>query len=151
MNDDSSVLTLLGLNRAGQFLYKALFVLAIPVLTFYIVFHPRFRFHDAEEQLFRAARHGDAAGVERSIAAGGNVNALAPVDRKTALFRAAVFGHADVVRLLLAKGANPAARGSDGRSLLEVTRAVRAETKDPVAAAALDQVLAALRDAKVED
>ncbi len=73
------------------------------------------------------------------------MNAASPVDRKTALFRAAVFGHADVVRALLEHGADPEARGSDGRTALEVTLAARAETKDPAAAAALDAVAAALR------
>lgn len=149
MSDNSFLVTLLftllGLNRAGKILYTTLFVLAVPALVAWTVLIPRLRFHDEEERLFRAARHGDRAAVERSIAAGGRVNAASPVDQKTALFRAAVFGHAEVVRVLLEHGADPEARGADGRTALEVTLAARAETKDPAAAAALDAVAAALR------
>jgi hypothetical protein len=145
MGDNSILYTLFGLNRAGKIIYTALFVLAVPALVAWAVLIPRLRFHEEEERLFRAARHGDRAGVERSIAAGGRVNAASPVDRKTALFRAAVFGHAEVVRVLLEHGADPEARGADGRTALEVTLAARAETKDPAAAAALEAVATALR------
>jgi hypothetical protein len=139
---------LFGLNRTGKVLYTLVFVLAIPALTAWTVWLPRLRFSDEDERLFRAARHGDRAGVERALAAGAHVNAASPVDRKTALFRAAVFGHADLVRLLLADGANPAARGADGQSALDVLRAVREKEKEPSAAQALDAVIAALRDAE---
>ena len=140
--------TLLGLNRAGKFLYTALFVLAVPVGVLYLVFLPRWQFTDEDERLFRAARHGDLPGVERSVAAGAHVNGLAPVDRKTVLFRAAVFGHATVVQWLLDHGADPAARGSDGRTALEVVVAARVEEKDPAVADALERVIAVLRQAE---
>jgi ankyrin repeat protein len=145
MSGSSALLTLLGLNRAGRILYAAFFVLLVPALLAWFVLIPRWRFHDEEERLFRAARHGDRAGVERSIAAGGRVNAASPVDGKTALFRAAVFGHADVVRALLDHGADPDARGADGRSAIEVTLAARAGSKDAADITALDAVAAALR------
>ena len=148
--DDSLLFMLFGLNRAGRILYASLLVLAIPALTFWLVFLPRQRFHDEEERLFKAARHGDLAGIERSLAAGAKVNAAAPTDGKTALFRAAVLGHADVVRLLLRNGADLEARGADGRSALEVTLAARADEKDPAAAAALDAVAAALKSAEAQ-
>lgn len=135
---------LFGLNRAGRILYISLFVLAIPALTFWTVFLPRLQFHDEEERLFKAARHGDRAGVERSLAAGAKVNAAAPVDGKTALFRAAIFGHVDVVRVLLEHGADPAVVGADGKTALDVAVAARTGEKDPAAAAALDAVVAAL-------
>ena len=64
------------------------------------------------------------------------------------LFRAAVFGHADVVRWLLAHGADPAVRGSDGRTPLAVVTAARGEEKDPAAAQALDGVIGVLREAE---
>jgi ankyrin repeat protein len=107
---------------------------------------PALRFSDQDEQLFRAARHGDSAAVERALSAGASLDHAAPVDRKTALFRAAVFGHADVVRLLLERGADPKALGADGRSALEVVLAAREEEKDPAIVRALDGVAAILRE-----
>jgi uncharacterized protein len=143
----SVLYTLLGLNRAGKILYMALFVLAVPALAGWFVVLPRLRFHDDDERLFRAARHGDIAGVERSLAAGGRLNVTAPVDGKTVLFRAAVFGHADLVRMLLKRGADSQARGSDGRTALEVVLDARGAEKDRDRARALDAVAAALREA----
>jgi len=139
---------LFGLNRAGRILYGTLFVLAVPAFLAWKVWLPSARFSDQDEQLFRAARHGDLAGVERSLSLGGQVKAAAPVDGKTALFRAAVFGHVDVVRALLANGADPAARGNDGRTALEVVLAARAEETDPPVALALDAVAAVLKGAE---
>jgi hypothetical protein len=138
-------MTLLGLNRAGQFLYVTLFILAIPALTFYSVFLPALRFSDADERLFRAARHGDLPGIEQSLGDGGRVTAVSPVDGKTALFRAAILGQAAAVRLLLERGADPAARSLDGHTPLEVVQAARAEEKNPAAAQALDTVADLLR------
>jgi hypothetical protein len=138
------LLAIFGLNRAGQILYISLFVLAVPALTVWTVLLPRMKFHDEEERLFKAARHGDRSGVERSLAAGAKVNAAAPVDGKTALFRAAIFGYADVVRVLIEHGADPAAVGADGKTALDVAVAARAAEKDPAAAGALDAVVAAL-------
>ncbi|MEO8484631.1 MAG: ankyrin repeat domain-containing protein [Acidobacteriota bacterium] len=139
--------TLLGLNRASRFLYGALFVLAVPAFLAWTVFLPRWKFSDQDEQLFRAARHGDRAGVEQALTAGAQVNAAAPVDGKTALFRAAILGHADVVRVLLEHGADATARGHDGHTALEVATAARADEADPSTAHALDDVVTALREA----
>jgi ankyrin repeat protein len=147
-NGSSILYTLLGLNRAGRILYGLVFALAVPALVAWFVVLPRMRFSDLDEQLFRAARHGDQPGVERALEAGADVNAQAPVDRKTALFRAAIFGHARVVRLLLERGADANARGSDGRSALEITTDARAHEKNPAAVRALDDVAAALREPK---
>jgi hypothetical protein len=141
------VLALFGLNRAGKILYITLFVLAVPAFVAWTVWLPRLRFSDQDERLFKAARHGDRAGVEQALAAGAHVNAAAPIDGKTALFRAAVFGQADAVRVLLEHGADPAIRGNDGQSALEVVTAARHDEKDPAAAGALDSVMAVLREA----
>ena len=147
-NEHRFLFTLLGLNRAGRILYTTLFIAAIPALTAWFVLLPRLRFQEEDERLFRAARHGDVAGVERSLGAGARVNAAAPIDGKTALFRAAVFGHADVVRVLLKHGADPARRGNDGRTALEVVVAARAEEHDRSSVVAFDRVAAALAEAE---
>ena len=92
------LLFLFGLNRAGQILYTSLFVLAVPALMFWTLL-PGMRFSEADEQLFRAARHGDVAGIKEAFDIGAKVDAEAPTDRKTALFRAAVFGYPDAVKV----------------------------------------------------
>ena len=143
----SVLFTLFGLNRAGQILYAVVAVFAFCWWT--DVFSDVLsgvRFSAPDEQLFRAARHGDRAGVERALADGASLQHTAPVDRKTALFRAAVFGHADVVRLLLERGADPSARGADGRTALEVVVVARQEEKDLAAARSLDAVAGVLRE-----
>jgi hypothetical protein len=140
--------TLLGLNRAGRYLYIALFCLAVPALAFWKVYLPRVQFHDEDEVFFRAARHGDVAGIDRALDAGARVNVAAPIDGKTALFRAAVFGHADAVRELLKRGADAAARGNDGKTALEIVTAARAEETDAGRAHALDAVVAELEGAE---
>ena len=71
---------------------------------------------------------------------------VSPVDGKTALFRAAVLGHAEAVRLLLERGADHQARGNDGRTVAEVVTAARGDERDPAGATALDAVAAALRE-----
>ena len=146
-NDRPLLYALFGLNRAGQILYVTLFVLAVPALTVWTVFMPRFRFHEQDERLFKAARHGDVAGIERALAEGANINAAAPIDTKTALFRAAAFGHADAVRALLKDGADPERRGRDDRTVLQFAEDARNEEQDPARAKALDQVIDALRGA----
>ena len=77
---------LFGLNRAGQILWAAAFILGFLYWTDVLTPHP---FSSQDEQLFRAARHGDRAGVERALGDGASLTDTAPVDRKTALFRAA--------------------------------------------------------------
>src|SRR5688500_18868995 len=58
------------------------------------------------EALWAAAKAGDRAGVEKTLAAGVPVDAPTRY-QQTALMFAAQFGHAEVVALLLEKGANP--------------------------------------------
>jgi hypothetical protein len=145
-NDHPWLYTLFGLNRAGQILYTTLFVLAVPALTFWTVFLPRLRFSEQDEHLFKAARHGDVAGIQRAIAEGASVNAQAPIDGKTALFRAAAFGYGDAVRALLKAGADPERRGNDGRTPLQFAEDVRKGERDEARARAYDGVIAALRE-----
>lgn len=144
----SILLTLLGLNRAGKRLYLALFVLAIPALMAWFVWLPRVRFSEQDERLFLAARHGDRPGIERALAAGAHVDAKSPIDGKTALFRAAILGQPDAVRALLEHGADPAARGLDDRTAIDLVTSARTEEKDPNAARALDSVADVLRHAE---
>ena len=136
---------LLGDGRAGKILALSLFMLVVPALGFWGILLPRWRFHDVDEELFRAARHGDVMRMEKALGAGAGVNAAAPLDGKTALFRAAVFGHADAVRFLLAHGADPGFRGNDRRTALEVALAAVADEKDRDRVMALDAVVAVLR------
>lgn len=148
MSMSPALATVLGLNRAGRILYAVLFALAVPAVLAWFVILPRFQFSEADEQLFRAARHGDFAGVDRSLTAGGRLDAVAPIDGKTAIFRAAVFGHANLVEYLLKKGADPGVRGNDGKTVLEVVDAARLEERDVARLRALDAVAAALRAAE---
>lgn len=140
--------SLLGLGRGGSILYLLLFVLAVPALTVWTVFLPRWRFTDADEALFRAARHGDVPAIEQSLAAGANVNRPSPVDGKTALFRAAILGHADAVRFLITHGAEAAAVGSDGHTPIEIVGAARSDERDADKTRALDAVTSLLENAE---
>lgn len=142
------LLALFGLNRAGKILYVSAAVIMLAVFIIRQDYLPRARFSDADEALFKAARHGDIPGIDQALAAGAKVTDEAPTDRKTALFRAAVFGYADAVKALLAHGADPAAHGNDGRSALEVvTEAIGVES-NPDARKALEAVAAVLRSAE---
>jgi hypothetical protein len=145
-SDRPVLYALFGLNRAGQILYGTLFVLAVAGFVVWQVL-PALQFSDQDEQLFRAARHGDRAAVEQALTNGASLQHAAPIDHKTVLFRAAVFGHADIVRLLLERGADPNAVGSDGQSALEIVTAARAEEKDPAVASHLDAVAVVLKEA----
>jgi hypothetical protein len=142
------LLAIFGLNRAGRILYLSLFILAIPALTLWTVFLPRLRFSDQDERLFKAARHGDTPGIARALAEGAHVNAEAPIDRKTALFRAVAFAHTDTVRALLKAGADLEHRGADNQTALQLAETARKEERDPARASAYDQVIAALREAE---
>jgi len=142
----SLLFALLGLGRGGRILYLTLFLLAAPAMILYFVWLPRARFSEADEQLFRAAQDGDRAGIERALADGAHVTDVSPIDGKTALFRAAAFGHVDAVRLLLNRGADREARGNDGKTALDMVTTARDDERDMATAAALDAVAAALRE-----
>jgi hypothetical protein len=147
--DDSGwIYTLLGYNRRGRLLWLLVLALAIPGVGVWQIELPRLRFKEPDERLFKAARHGDVAGIEHALAEGADVNAQAPVDRKTALFRAVSFGQADAVRALLKHGANAAARSLDDKTPLEFAEDIRKEEQDPARQRGLDQAIAALREAQ---
>jgi len=140
--------TIFGLNKTGKVLQAVALAVAVAGGMFCYTVLPGLRFSQRDEDLFRAARHGDRAGVERALAAGARIDAQAPYDRRTALFRAAVFGHDGLVVYLLERGANPDARGADGSTALAVVQAARGEEKDPAAAQSLDRVIGVLQRAK---
>ena len=65
------------------------------------------------DQLYHAAGKGDVASVRQLIAAGTDVNAKSG-DGSQALNAAAVYNQHDVIKLLLAHGANPNVRNREG-------------------------------------
>jgi hypothetical protein len=136
---------LLGLNRAGQVMWSVLIIGGFAAFVAWTVFLPTLLFSDADEQLFRAARHGDRAGVEHALEAGAGVNDPSPLDGCTAIFRSAAFGYPDVVRALLEHGADPAYQARDAGTVLDVVTSTRGQEKNPEAARALDEVAAVLR------
>lgn len=142
--------TIFGLNRAGRILYTTLFILAVPILMVWTVFLPRWRFKEPDEHLFKSARHNDVAGIARALAEGANVNAEAPIDGKTALFRAAAFGQAEAVRALLKAGADAERRvGPDGgKTVLQFAEDIRKVEHDAARAKTYDDVIAVLREAQ---
>ncbi len=60
---------------------------------------------DINDELFAAVRKGDAAGVQKLLDKGADVNAKGPYDQ-TPLFFASDRGHIEIVKLLVAKGAD---------------------------------------------
>lgn len=107
------------------------------------------------EQLYEAARRGDAAGVKALLDKGADVNAKFRYGA-TALFKAAERGHAEVVRLLLERGADASVRDTFygatamtwalDKKHVEVVRALL--TKD--AEGAGDVLMTGVREGNVE-
>ncbi|HEX6746740.1 MAG TPA: ankyrin repeat domain-containing protein [Longimicrobium sp.] len=89
----------------------------------------------AEQPVIEAVRAGDAAAVERALAAGASVDER---DERgwTPLCWAAGRGEAALVRLLVDRGADVTLRGTDERTPLMIARAAsRAEAAEILAAA----------------
>jgi ankyrin repeat protein len=70
-----------------------------------------------DEQLLRAALIGDIKEVENALANGAHIEAKTGLGW-TALLRAANQGYTEIVRILLDKGANIEAKGSEGNALV---------------------------------
>jgi len=147
-NEHRWLFALFGLNRTGRILWLLVLALAVPGLGLWTIELPRLRFKEPDEHLFKAARHGDVAGIERALEEGANVNAEAPIDRKTALFRAVAFGQADAVRALLKHGASAAARSLDDKTPLQFAEEIRKEETDPARQLGIDRAIAALKEAQ---
>lgn len=144
VNASSVLLTIFGLNRAGQILWALLIIGGIAWFVNSTILPGR-NFSDLDERLFRAARHGDRAGAEQALGDGAGVNDISPIDGRTALFRAATFGHADVVKALIDNGADREQRGWDSQTALDIVIQARNEEKDAAAKYALDEVAAVLQ------
>ncbi len=71
-----------------------------------------------EDQLFEAAKNGDAGGVKALLDKGANVNAKER-DDMTPLMAAAINGRVDVVKLMIGRGADVNARDAKGRTALK--------------------------------
>ena len=76
--------------------------------------------------LATAASHGRTELAKMLIAAGAKVNAIESLSGGTALFWAAFNGHAEAVKLLLEKGADPNLKTKDGTTPLLATALVKA-------------------------
>ncbi|MGH7865094.1 MAG: ankyrin repeat domain-containing protein [Candidatus Binataceae bacterium] len=61
---------------------------------------------DLESALFSAVARGDTKAVRELSARGADVNAFDPDSGRTPLALAAVYGHAEIARILIASGAN---------------------------------------------
>lgn len=71
---------------------------------------------DGLTALMRAAASGNAAAVDGLLGSGADVNVQHATLRVSALMCAAYFGHTDVVKALLAKGARPDLKDAAGAS-----------------------------------
>jgi hypothetical protein len=74
-----------------------------------------------QDALLDAVVAGDVNGVRRQLAAGANARAI-DGNKVTLVMRAAEIGQAEIVRLLLAAGADPTARDSHGRNAADRAR-----------------------------
>src|SRR3990167_7161700 len=74
-------------------------------------------FSGPNEDLFRAARTGNSAGVEAAIAAGADINAV-DADNNTALMIALARSYADIARLLLDRGSDVFHKNKCGETVL---------------------------------
>jgi ankyrin repeat protein len=71
---------------------------------------------DGLSTLMRASARGDAAAVTALLAKRADVNLQAAGTRLTALMCASYFGHTEVVKTLLARGATPDLKDASGAS-----------------------------------
>ncbi|KAH8054494.1 hypothetical protein JL722_8842 [Aureococcus anophagefferens] len=69
--------------------------------------------------LFEARKEGDVAAVRRALDAGANVNAGSPSNHQTTLFNAIIFKQADIIELLLSRGADARVEQKNGFTALD--------------------------------
>ena len=86
------------------------------------------KYVSGQEPLLAAILAGNVDGVRAALGAGANARA-ADENRVTLVMHAAEVGNGEVVRLLLAAGADPTARDSDGRNAADRARDAMARGK----------------------
>jgi hypothetical protein len=74
---------------------------------------------DGLTPLMRAAARGDVAQVNKILASGADPNMATPAQRVTALMCAAYFGHAPVIKALLARGARIDIKDAQGAAAVD--------------------------------
>jgi ankyrin repeat protein len=108
------------------------------ILVFLFIHLAGTRANAQGDDLFNAAKNGDAAAVQALLDKGADVN-VKKTDGATALMAASQLGHVEVVQLLLAKGADVNAKAVSGATALliasqngrtEVVRALLAKGAD---------------------
>jgi len=95
---------------------------------------------DGLTALMRAAARGDAAAVTGLAGKGADVNRQAAGTRITALMCAAYFGHTEVVKTLLARGAKPDLKDASGASAADWAGAASRDAAGDVLAKAGSQL-----------
>jgi ankyrin repeat protein len=74
---------------------------------------------DGLTPLMRASARGDLAQVEKLLASGADPNVATPAQRITALMCAAYFGHAPVIKALIARGARIELKDAQGAAAVD--------------------------------
>ncbi|MGD9902487.1 MAG: ankyrin repeat domain-containing protein [Vicinamibacterales bacterium] len=95
---------------------------------------------DGLTALMRASARGDAAAVTALIGRRADVNRQAEGTRITALMCAAYFGHTEVVKTLLARGARPDVKDASGASAADWAGAASRDAAGDVLAKAGSQL-----------
>ncbi|MGG6266749.1 ankyrin repeat domain-containing protein [Leptolyngbya sp. AN03gr2] len=83
-------------------------------------FDPNIRAYDIDTALEAVAERGDAAMVKTLLSVGADVNAGIDTRKRTALHHAAIWGHLEVIQLLVAAGAEVNAKAWRGETPLQV-------------------------------
>jgi ankyrin repeat protein len=72
------------------------------------------------ETIHEAVKEGNLVDVKRHVNNGADINAMEDKRGWTPLMLATLYGHLDIVKVLVEKGANVSAKGKDGRTPIMV-------------------------------
>jgi len=92
---------------------------SIPVAVIALMLTGSLQDPDGLTPLMRAAARGDVAQVTALLDRGADPNAVTPAQRVTALMCAAYFGHAAVIKTLVAKGATIEQKDAQGAAAVD--------------------------------